>query len=357
MVLADRGHAAGFNVRTTVHEYGGGAYAVQAGVIFFSTTSPTSGCIGRTRAPSRSRSPPRPMARHRFADGRSPTTVRGGSAFANDTREWRAVAEVVNELVAVPDRRVREARVIASGRDFYADPRISPDGSLLSFLAWDLPWMPWDGCELFVARPRDDGRPRTSASRRRQGRRGIDLGARVEPVGRPVFASDRSGWWNLERLQRWRTPGAVPDGGRVRVPAVGVRRSSFGFLSTVASCAGTSDMGVQSLAVLDPETGELLDLDLPHSALDFGPQLVGRRATIAFIAGAPDLPDQLVWLDFSSRSVEVIRESAAGAGRRGASSRRRDRSSSPPTAIGRRSPTSIRRPAPITRRPATPGLR
>jgi len=44
-----------------------------------------------------------------------------------------------------------EPRTIIGGRDFYATPAISPDGSTLSFLAWDLPWMPWDGCELFVA--------------------------------------------------------------------------------------------------------------------------------------------------------------------------------------------------------------
>jgi dipeptidyl aminopeptidase/acylaminoacyl peptidase len=47
--------------------------------------------------------------------------------------------------------------VIASGRDFYSNPRISPDGSRLCVLTWDLPWMPWDGCELYAGDLAADG--------------------------------------------------------------------------------------------------------------------------------------------------------------------------------------------------------
>ncbi len=64
------------------------------------------------------------------------------------------------------------------------------------------------------------------------------------------------------------------------------------------------------LAVLDPETGELMDLDLPHSALHWGPSMAVEGSQIAFIAGAPDRPEELVSLDFTSRSVDVLRMSA-----------------------------------------------
>ena len=47
--------------------------------------------------------------------------------------------------------------MVVGGRDFYSPPRISPDGSRLCFLAWNLPWMPWDGCELHVADLAADG--------------------------------------------------------------------------------------------------------------------------------------------------------------------------------------------------------
>lgn len=49
------------------------------------------------------------------------------------------------------------AAVLASGRDFYANPRLSPCGGFLAFLAWDLPHMPWDAAQLFVAAIAEDG--------------------------------------------------------------------------------------------------------------------------------------------------------------------------------------------------------
>ena len=62
-----------------------------------------------------------------------------------------AMVDVVNELVAVPTDGSADPRTIVGGHDFFSSPRISADGSTLAWLSWDLPWMPWDGTELFVA--------------------------------------------------------------------------------------------------------------------------------------------------------------------------------------------------------------
>ena len=51
-----RRDAAGFNVRTRVHEYGGGAYTVDRGTIFFSNFADQRS-IGRIPAARRGRSP------------------------------------------------------------------------------------------------------------------------------------------------------------------------------------------------------------------------------------------------------------------------------------------------------------
>ena len=129
------------------------------------------------------------------------------------------------------------------------------------------------------------------------------------PAGDLCFASDRSGWWNLERFRDGERHALHPAEAEFGFPQWVFGARSFGFLDDGRIVCWYDSMGVQSLAVLDPETGELLDLDLPHSALSFGPHLAVDGSTIAFIAGAPDLPDELVWLDFSSRSVEVIHRS------------------------------------------------
>ena len=53
--------------------------------------------------------------------------------------------------IALAGPRRGEVRDLVTGRDFYAFPRLSPDGRHLVYLAWDLPDMPWDQSELLVS--------------------------------------------------------------------------------------------------------------------------------------------------------------------------------------------------------------
>ena len=50
---------------------------------------------------------------------------------------------MVNEVVAINLATGAET-VLATGRDFYAAPKLSPDGSKVAYVAWDHPNMPWD---------------------------------------------------------------------------------------------------------------------------------------------------------------------------------------------------------------------
>src|SRR5437764_1253953 len=65
-------------------------------------------------------------------------------------REREASPEHVNELVAFPADGSAAPHVLASGHDFFAAPRVSPDGRRLAWLAWDHPRMPWEGSELWL---------------------------------------------------------------------------------------------------------------------------------------------------------------------------------------------------------------
>jgi dipeptidyl aminopeptidase/acylaminoacyl peptidase len=91
-------------------------------------------------------------------------------------------------------------------------------------------------------------------------------------------------------------------------PAWQFGSSSYGFLPDGRIVCHYTTGGVLHLAVLDPETGELLDLDVPHTAEGWGPSLVVEGESIVFIAGAPTIPPQVVWLDFGARSIEVLKE-------------------------------------------------
>ena len=158
---------AGFNVRTRVHEYGGGAFAVRDGAVCFSNFSIS---VFTRSAPAT----PRP--------GRSPLKAHGSTTPDGvfDWQQRRPICvredhtgtgrEPVNSLVAIAldgvpvgrpggepgSKTLSPGDVLASGHDFYSTPRLSPDGSRLAWLCWNHPQMPWDGGE-WVATVGADG--------------------------------------------------------------------------------------------------------------------------------------------------------------------------------------------------------
>lgn len=225
-----------FNARTRVHEYGGGAFAVAGGDLVFAhfqdqrlyrldvaAGGPPAPLTGDSGAPGG------PLLR--YADLVFDAPRRRLLCVREDHRgvsaappSGSAVPQAVNAVVAVdlappPDGAGAPAgaaqRVLVSGADFYANPRLSPDGARLSWLAWNHPNMPWDGTELWVGELAADGT--VGAARRVAGAPAAPVGLEPErdpdgapqeaifqpewgPDGRLYFVSDRSGWWNLYRL-------------------------------------------------------------------------------------------------------------------------------------------------------------
>jgi len=298
------------NVRTRVHEYGGGAFAVHRGTIYFSEFSDQR--LYRHVPGSGEPVPitPETGGTHRFADGR--VTSDGSTWIGVRERHAgeRVPQDVTNELVAIRTDGSGEPRVIASGRDFYSDPRIAPDGASVCWLSWDLPWMPWDGCELHEAALAPDGslgEPRTVAGR--DGEESIWQPS-WSPAGELYWVSDRSGWWNLERERAGIRETVCPRDAEFGWPHWIFGGSSYAFLGDGRIACHYGSGGVQHTALLDPSTGELVDLDIPHTAVSY-PSLVAEGSQIAFIAGGPALPEQVVLLDFTSRAVDVLRESAS----------------------------------------------
>ena len=247
----------GFNLRTSVHEYGGGAYCVHDGVAYCSSFDDQRLYRVEPHTDPVPITPDVPGKRHRYADGR----VTPDGAVWIGVRERHAEsgrpADVVNELVALPTDGSAEPWIIAGGRDFYSSPRISPDGSRLCFLAWNFPWMPWDGCELFVAELSSEGT--LDGVTKVAGRDGEESIWQPEwsPGGDLVFASDRSGWWNLERIAPAANRTVLHQAeAEFGYPAWIFGGSSFAFLEDgTLLCAYERD-GRTWFGVLDPGPGK-----------------------------------------------------------------------------------------------------
>src|SRR4051794_10854613 len=145
---------AGFNVRTRVHEYGGGACWFHGETVFCSSFDDSR--LYRLDAGAEPRAiTPEPPAQHalRYADG----VVTPDGATIVCVRERHETDDVVNELFALAADGSGDARVLLSGCDFYSDPRLAPDGRTLAWLQWNHPNMPWDGTELWTGELGVDG--------------------------------------------------------------------------------------------------------------------------------------------------------------------------------------------------------
>ncbi len=300
---------AGFNVRTMAHEYGGGAYCVHRGTVVFSNFEDQR--LWRQDPGG----VPEPITREvadggwRFADGRVTADGRWWLGVRERHDLGPAVADVVNELVVVAMDGSAEPRTIVGGADFFSDPRISPDGTRLAFLTWSLPWMPWDGTQLVVADLASDGSVSGAATiAGRDGEESI-WQPTWGPDGSLVFASDRSGWWNLERWDGSERAVLYAAEAEFGYPQWVFGERSFGFLSDGRIVCLYDRDGRTHVGVLDPVSGELMDVDLPYDALSWGPTLSTEGSVAVFTSGSATQPDRVLWLDFATRAVEELRVS------------------------------------------------
>ena len=189
-----------FSARSRVHEYGGGEFLVAGETIYFIND--------------------KDQQVYRTGSGASPQRITDvpGTRFADlalDASRQRllAVAEIHprqkgrrhdlprNALVSIAlSGRAGQISELATGRDFYASPRLSPDGEQLALLAWDLPDMPWDSATLHVATVGADGK-----LGRLEKVAGGDGSSVFQPEWGPdghlYFVWDETGWG---QLYRWR---------------------------------------------------------------------------------------------------------------------------------------------------------
>ena len=298
---------AGFNVRTSVHEYGGGAYCVHGGVAFCSRFDDQRLYRVDPGAEPVPITPALEGRRQRYADG----------CVTADGRRWIGVRErhaesdrsvdVVNELVVLPTDGSTESRVIAGGRDFYSNPRISPDGTRLCFLTWNLPWMPWDGCELHVADLAPNGD--LSDIEHVAGADGSESIWQPEwsPAGDLVFASDRSGWWNLERIRDGQRTVLHAAAAEFGYPAWTFGARSYAFLGDGRIVCAYDTGGFTHLGVLEPETGSL---DAVEPGLDSpSGSLCAEGMGVVVVAGSTTSPSAVVLVDVESGATRMLRSS------------------------------------------------
>jgi dipeptidyl aminopeptidase/acylaminoacyl peptidase len=302
------------NVRTRVHEYGGGAWKLLGPslVVYSDFADHRVYRLELGGEPVAITPEPDEPAALRYADFEP--TPDGKTLFC--VREVHdGGPEPENSIIELPLDGSMRCEVVAAGRDFYSFPRVSPDGLWLAFTCWDHPNMPWDGTELWVTPAHDPGAARPLAG----GPKEAVFAPAWDRRDRLRFVSDRDGWWNLYRtVTDLGAPDAAED-----LPALEQLSSEradlghpqwlFGGATHVELEDGTlvvirTEAATEQLFAMDPSGGALRDLGLPFTAFGW-PVLSARGGKVAFVAASPASEPALTVLDVASGETETVRES------------------------------------------------
>jgi dipeptidyl aminopeptidase/acylaminoacyl peptidase len=290
-----------FNARTRVHEYGGGDFAVHEGVVYFSNYADQR--LYRVRL-GEAPEPITPEAVLRYADAVM-DEARGRLICVRE--DHRSEGEPFNTLVSLDPREDPDGgRVLVSGNDFYASPRLSPDGTRLAWVTWNHPNMPWDSTELWVAEVGEDGG--LENARRVAGGENVSIFQPAwSPTGVLTFVSDRTGWWNLYQRRGEENVPLVEMAAEFGLPqwVFGMRTYAFHPSGRLYCCY--TQAGVWQLGVLHPEEGAFEPMETPYSVMS-SPHVVGEALVLR--AGSPKEPMAVVKLEPESGAVEVLRRSS-----------------------------------------------
>jgi len=268
-----------FNVGSRVHEYGGGAYAVAAGVVVVSErTDGSVWFIEAGAAPRRIETP----EDCRYADFELDLPRRRVLAVREDHRS-RPPSDPKAAIVALPLDLSGAETILVEGPDFLSSPRLSPCGERLTWIAWDHRGMPWDGTGLFVAGVTKEGA---------LGAPWLVAGETPEAIVQPewsangtlYFCSDRTGWWNLYALRGTAIEALAPVEAEIGGPHWVFRQRYYDVLTDGRIVAAIVRDGIRTAVLIADGKIAPLGIGQVHDS----PRPLGDG--LAYIATPPSAP-------------------------------------------------------------------
>ena len=290
-----------FNVRSRVHEYGGGAFLVVDSTVYF--VNYTDQRIYR-QLPGEQPQALTPACERRYSD------------LILDKSRDRLIC--VCEEHIYPERGVRNYLVtidlasgnlqeFLSGSDFYSSPRLHPDGTKLAWLTWNHPHMPWDSTQLWLADLNEDGSV-VKAEVVAGGETESICEPKWSPDGKLYFSSDRTGWWNLYRFDSQGNIESLQEmEAEFAYPHWVFGLSNYTFASPEKIICSYSQNGRWYLATLDLPTKKLHTWDLPYTDIE---SLHANSSQVVCLASSPTESNAVVKLDIHTGEREVLRKSS-----------------------------------------------
>ncbi len=181
-----------FNVKSTVHEYGGAAF-LGIGQSLFATKLQDQ--LFYRFAPNQ---PPLPLTPNgtRHADC---VAYPKGSRIICVREDHRQGGEPKASLVTINLNFAGEGDTFVTGHDFISSPTISPDNTQLAWITWEHPYMPWDKSVLWLGDLDRKGQLKNIRKVSTPEDSSVTQPL-FGPDGKLYVVSDLSNWWNIYRV-------------------------------------------------------------------------------------------------------------------------------------------------------------
>lgn len=288
-----------FNIRTRVHEYGGGAYLIADDTVYFSNYQD-----GRVYQQKLGTSPKAITAESamRYADFVLDKARNRLISIAED--HTNTDLEPVNSIVAIA-LATGEMTPLVTGNDFYASARISPDGQQLAFISWDHPDMPWDSSYLRLGKIAQDGSIED-----------IELvaGGKAESIGEPkwstdgrlYFSSDRTDWWNLYRRNLDGSIECLHEmSAEFAYPHWVFGLSTYSFINSELIFCSYSQNGSWHLGTINTISKEFTKIESDYTNISSVSTSSDGQAL--FIAGFPRQPTAVVKFNLETKAPQILK--------------------------------------------------
>ena len=292
----------GYNVRNRVHEYGGAAYTVVDGRVYFSNNADNCLYIQdlRSEDPQQLRQLTQDKSK-RYAD----LTV--------DTRNQRLICvqeehdsaefESLNTIVSISLTQPNDVRILVCGCDFYAAPRLSPDGTKIVWLSWNHPNLPWDGTNLQMATVSNGyiSAPVPIA------------GGANETIFQPqwssddtlYFVSDRTGWGNLYCWHKGSVTEIYPLAAEFSLPQWIFGMSTYALVGNRIVCT-YSQHGIWQMGLINTISGHFTKLHVPYTDIA---NICATGNLVVCCGASATQPNEIATLDLLSETREVLKRS------------------------------------------------
>ncbi|MEA2070024.1 MAG: prolyl oligopeptidase family serine peptidase [Asgard group archaeon] len=307
-----------FSVKSRVHEYGGGAYAIGEEYVFFVNQEDQRIYRQKHTIPDK----PEPLTPEKNANeslGKyASLTLSPDELFLLFVYEKEYTEEENVNTIAILDlakKEPREPHILIEGNDFYADPIFSPDSKKIAWLTWNHPNMPWETTKLMMCTFHPTTLEISEQILVAGGLNQTIYIPKFSPDGTLYFIQDRQcekddvpeNWSNIYRYQDNQIMPVTKKLVEFGQPQWVFKLSTYDFLTNKKLVARYFDKGKTTLLSIDVSSNE--SEILCEEFTEISNLQISSNNKVIFTGGNPQLPNSIIYFNPENKTYDILRKS------------------------------------------------